>query len=80
MASGKPLAEIAEKASDDADTDGISGFMYGCAVSMLAKCWQHGEELRRWNNTRFQLHNEGDKANESGGVINPALMTINFKE
>ena len=43
---------------------------------MLAQCWVHGEALRRWHNRDTQIGTEGDKANESGGVLNPALLTI----
>lgn len=68
MAKGKALKDIAEPTSHQADTDGITGFMYGAAVSMLAECWVHGEELRRWHNKEYG--HEGD------GVVNPAVMTI----
>jgi len=50
--------------------------MYGASVSVLAKCWEHGEQLRRWHNLKTQLGNEGEKANEKGGVLNPALLNI----
>ena len=73
---GEKLETVAEKTSHDADTDGITGFMYGAAVSMLALCWEHGEELRRWHNLATQLKDEGEKANLSGGVLNPALLVI----
>ena len=73
---GQNLKDIAQSASEAADTEGISGFMYGCAVSELAYFWQYGEELRRWHNLRTQIRHEGEKANESGGVLNPALLTI----
>lgn len=58
------------------DDDGITGFMYGCAVQMLAKSWKHGEALRRWHNKETQIGMEGDKANETGGVLNPALLSL----
>ena len=76
MAAGKKLDDIAEATSHEADDDGITGFMYGCAVGVLSKVWTHGEELRRWHNTDTQIGTEGDKANESGGVLNPALLNI----
>lgn len=78
MASGQKLEECAKQASDDADTEGITGFMYGCAVSMLAICWIHGEALRHWHNLDSQIGSEGVKANENGGVLNPALLNINI--
>lgn len=76
MARGAKLADIAKELSHKADTEGITGFMYGAAVSVLAGFWQHGEELRRWHNLGMQIGNEGERANESGGVINPALLNI----
>jgi hypothetical protein len=50
--------------------------MYGCAVQMLAGCWIHGEELRRWYNLDTQLGTEGEAANSNGGVLNPVLLNI----
>ena len=76
VAAGKPLADIADATSQEADLEGITGFMYGCAVSTLAKVWKHGEELRRWHNIKTQIRDEGQKANDSGGVLNPALLSV----
>lgn len=76
MAKGKKLKNIADKISYKADVEGISGFMYGCAVSILSQVWKHGEELRRWHNKETQIGTEGDKANKTGGVLNPALLTV----
>ena len=75
-ANGETVAECADELSHLADDDGITGFMYGAAVSMLAKCWKHGEELRRWNNRETQIGTEGDEMNESGGVLNPAVLNV----
>jgi hypothetical protein len=76
MANGASLKDIADTASHEADKEGIAGFMYGCAVSVLSKVWKHGEELRRWHNLKTQIGNEGERANESGGTLNPALLSI----
>lgn len=76
MASGKSVADVAEAASREADDEGITGFMYGCAVSILSKVWTHGEELRRWHNLKTQIKDEGERANDSGGVLNPALLSV----
>lgn len=76
MEKGKKLSEIAEQTSRIADTDGITGFMYGAAVSMLSWAWEHGEELRRWHNLKTQIGNEGEIANENGSTLNPALLII----
>ena len=76
MTDGTSIAEVAQQASHDADTEGITGFMYGAAVSVLATSWEYGEELRRWHNLDTQIKDEGEKANESGGVLNPAILNI----
>ncbi len=76
MANGKNLEDVADATSHEADLEGITGFMYGCAVSQIASCWKYGDQLRRWHNLKTQLGNEGEKANESGGVLNPALLSI----
>lgn len=76
---GEKLPDIADASSHLADTDGITGFMYGAAVSILAAVWVHGEELRRWHNLKTQIGTEGEKANESGGVLNPAMLNIGSK-
>lgn len=70
------LQENADRISHEADTEGITGFMYGCAVSTLAGVWIHGEQLRRWHNLKTQLRHEGERANEKGTVLNPALLNI----
>ena len=76
ISNGEELENIAEQSSFDADTEGITGFMYGAAVSVLASCWEHGEELRRWHNVVTQIGTEGEEANKNGGVLNPALLSI----
>lgn len=80
LASGRALEDIAAPTSSDADLEGITGFMYGCAVGALAHCWKHGEALRRWHNLKTQIGSEGERANQSGGVLNPALLSIGGKD
>jgi len=70
------IVDHADADSHTADTDGITGFMYGAAVSVLSKAWIYGEQLRRWHNLKTQIGDEGEKANKSGGVLNPALLNI----
>lgn len=76
MGDGATIESCAKKSSHDADIEGITGYMYGCAVLILAACWKHGEELRRWHNLYIQIGTEGERANESGGVLNPALIHV----
>ena len=45
IAHGDQLKDVADKLSHEADLEGITGFMFGCARSMLVQCWQHGKEL-----------------------------------
>jgi hypothetical protein len=79
IAKGRTIPEIADKTSHQADTEGITGFMFGAAVSILARCWEHGEVLRRWHNLKTQIGTEGEEANKTGGVLNPALLRIGKK-
>lgn len=76
LAQGKSIEQMADLCARDADTNGISGFMYGCAVDFLSKVREHGEELRIWHNLDSQIGNEGETANREGGVLNPSLISI----
>ncbi len=76
LAEGSAVPAIAKETSHSADTEGITGFMYGCAVQSLSNFWEHGEELRRWHNLDTQIGTEGEAANESGGTLNPAILNI----
>lgn len=73
---GEALPDVADECSRLADEEGITGFMYDCAVSLLAQAWIHGEELRRWHNKETAPGAEGHRANETGGVLNPAVLTV----
>lgn len=64
----KKVSDVWDMSSHFADIDGITGFMYGCAVGILSSVWKYGEELRVQHNSRYG--HEGD------GVVNPALLTI----
>lgn len=76
MANGENLEEIAKETSNEANTDGITGYMYGAAISVLHTSWKHGEQLRCWHNIDIQIKDEGEKANEKGTVLNPAILSI----
>lgn len=65
---GAAVSEIAEASSNAADTEGITGFMYGCAVNLLARFWVHGEALRAWHNQKYGY--------EGVGTVNPAILSI----
>jgi len=87
MAQGEELEAIAKQTSHEADEEmcrritggGMSGASYGFACEVLAHVWKHGERFRRWHNLGTQIGNEGERANEEGGVLNPAFLTIDPK-
>lgn len=64
----KVIVDNAKQLSYEADKEGITGFMYGAAVSILSQCWEYGEFLRKWHNKEYEY--DGD------GVVNPAVITI----
>lgn len=68
--------KIINQADRDVDAGGITGFMAGCVASMVSQCHSRGEEFRKAWNIATQLCNEGEKANEGKGVLNPALLNI----
>lgn len=69
MLAGKELKDVAEKTSNEMGFLGVTGFMYGAAVSILSQCWKYGEELRKWHNKEY--------SHEGEGVVNPAILTVN---
>lgn len=64
----KVIVDNAYKLSNEADEEGITGFMYGCAVSILSQCWEYGEYLRKWHNGEYDYYGDG--------VVNPAILSI----
>jgi hypothetical protein len=64
-----------EAASEGAIDEGLTGFMFGAVMSILAQFWTEGEALRLWHNERFGIKPEDD----TGGVVNPAIITISTK-
>ena len=74
---GETIADCASRISHEVDRRfGITGFMYGMAVQILAVCWEYGEALREWHNLDVQIKDEGGHANEKGTVLNPAMLMI----
>lgn len=71
--------EIICRADDQIGAGGITGFMAGCVAAMISKCHSRGEEFRQKWNRDNQIGDEGDKANEGGGVLNPALLNVGSK-
>lgn len=63
-------------ADDNIKCGGITGFMAGAVATMVSQCHSRGEEFRRAWNSEVQIGNEGDKVNDNGGVLNPAIITV----
>ena len=64
----RSISDMAEETSYEADTEGITGFMYGCAVNILSQTWEYGEELRTWLNSPYGYKGEG--------TVNPAVLSV----
>ena len=59
--------------------EGITGFMAGAVAVMVSQCHSRGDEFRKSWNLANQIGNEGEKANEEGSVLNPALLSTEKK-
>lgn len=70
IAKGRKVNEVADECRKNLGFLGITGFMYGCAVSALSHFWKHGEELRKWHNKEWGV------PDNAKGVANPAVFTI----
>lgn len=68
---GSSLEEVAEEMSRTADSEGITGFMYGCAVQALAHFWVHGDDLKVWHNAQYGVTDPDAK-----GTVNPAIINV----
>ena len=68
--------DIICKADHEIGVASITGFMAGCVAQMVSECHERGEEFRKQWNKDNQIKDEGDRANNSGGVINPAVISI----
>ena len=71
--------DIIREADKNIEAGGVTGFMAGAAAQMVSKCHSRGEEFRRAWNLDTQIGDEGAKANDSGGVLNPALLNVKTK-
>ena len=48
ISNGASVAEAAAQTRYEANQENLSWFMYGNAVHVLVNFWDHGEELRQW--------------------------------
>ena len=68
--------DIICQADDETNTGGITGFMAWAVASIVSQCHSRGEEFRQKWNIDTQIQDEGEKANEGKGILNPALLNI----
>lgn len=64
----KVIIDNADKLSYKADTEGITGAMYGMAINILALCWEYGKELSQWHNNKYNY--------TGNGIVNPSVLTV----
>ncbi len=69
IAAGASLEQIAEDSEKEADMEDIcqNRHTYCWAVSLLASCWIHGDQLREWHNKQFGSY--GTKASANSAVL-----------
>ena len=65
----KVIVLLMDKTAREADTEGITGFMYGCAVQALHEFWEYGDILNYY-------HNKSYGVDDNSGTVNPAILTI----
>lgn len=67
---------IISQADKESGAGGITGFMAGAVASIVSNVHVRGDDFRRQWNLAIQINDEGEKANKSGGILNPALLNI----
>lgn len=65
------IIDNASKLSCEADTEGITGFMYGCAMIVLSQYWGYGKYLLTWQIKKYGY--------DEDGVVNPAIIGVGVK-
>lgn len=70
IAKGKTITECYTYSQNGLGFLGITGFQFGCAVSVLSQTWKYGEELRRVHNKKYGVKEDVK------GTVNPAILTI----
>lgn len=70
IAKGKTVAECYDYSQKGLGFLGITGFQFGCAVSVLSQTWKHGEELRKVHNKKYGV------SEDKKGTVNPAILTV----
>ena len=72
--------DIISEADDALGTGGITGFMAGCEAQMVAVYHSRGEEFRRAWNRKYQTPEQAEQSDASGGIVNPAILTLTIPD
>ena len=70
--------ELMDRTSHAADTDGITGFMYGAAAKALAHFWVYGAAFQPVFNAQYMSKEKAEAlaAKSPGATVNPAIVTV----
>lgn len=71
MSSGATVAEAAQATQQAAGRNIVTDDECVAAIRMLASCWIHGVDLRRWHNARYLSSDEFRGAEAQGSTFNP---------
>lgn len=70
ISKGKTVTECYDYTQNGLGFLGITGFQFGCAVSILSQTWVHGKELKIAHNRSYGV------SDEVSGTVNPAVLSI----
>lgn len=68
ISNGVSVSETAAQTRYEANQENLSWFMYGNAVRVLVNFWDHGEELRQWqqqSNRPQQIQKQEPQAHQA---------------
>lgn len=70
--------EMMDESAKTADTDGITGFMYGSAARTIVHFWVHGEKFQVVFNSQYMTKEKAEALakEKPGATVNPAIITI----
>ncbi len=74
LETGLQLKDIWHDFGFQADTEGITGFMYGMACEWLTKLWFKGDELRILHNAYYGV------TDPEASAVNPAIVTVDVPD
>ena len=79
LATGEELTkEMMDETAKKADTDGITGYMYGAAASAIVHFWEHGEKFQVVFNSQYMTKEKAEALakEKPGATVNPAIVTV----